>query len=295
MNIGFIGLGVMGRPMALNLLRAGHALTVWGRRAESVRPLVEAGARAVPTPAALGGETDVVFTMVTAEADLKSVLLGADGAAAGMRPGSALIDMETISPSAAAALAHELGARGIDMLDAPVSGGPTGAEQGSLSIMVGGAWAVLERLMPLLKCLGRVIVHMGGHGAGQTAKACNQLALLVAAQGVAEALTLARRSGIDPASVREVMLGGVASSRVLELFGRRMVERDFSAGIEARLYHKDLNIVLGLAHSLGLPLPGAAVVMQHLNAVTGRGDGSCDLSVIVKVLEAMAASGADRQ
>jgi 2-hydroxy-3-oxopropionate reductase len=173
------------------------------------------------------------------------------------------------------------------MLDAPVSGGPAGAQQATLSIMVGGEPNVFERVKPLFECLGKSIQHMGGHGAGQTTKACNQLALLVAAQGAAEALALARASGLDPARVREVMLGGVAASRVLELFGKRMVDRDFTAGIEARLYHKDLDIVLSLAHGLGQALPAGALVMQHINAMMGRGDGASDLSALIKGIEAM--------
>jgi 2-hydroxy-3-oxopropionate reductase len=173
------------------------------------------------------------------------------------------------------------------MLDAPVSGGPAGAEQATLSIMAGGKPQVFERVKPLLECLGKTIVHVGDHGAGQTTKACNQLALLVAAQGAAEALALARACGVDPAKVREVMLGGVAASRVLDLFGKRMVERDFAAGIETRLYHKDLDIVLSLAHALGQALPAGALVMQHINAMMGRGDGTSDLSALIKIVEGL--------
>jgi len=173
------------------------------------------------------------------------------------------------------------------MLDAPVSGGPMGAEQATLSIMVGGKEGVFERIKPLFQCLGKTIVYMGHHGAGQTTKACNQLALLVNAQGTAEALSLAARCGVDPGKVREVMLGGVASSRVLELFGKRMVERDFAAGIETRLYHKDLHIVLALAHDLGIAVPAAALAMQSVNALVGRGEANNDLSALIKVVEGM--------
>jgi 2-hydroxy-3-oxopropionate reductase len=292
MNVGFIGLGVMGRPMARNLMRGGHTLHVWARRAESTRPLVAEGARAHDSPAALARVSEAVFTMVTGSSDLEAVVLGESGAIHGMARGSTLVDMETVAPTTARMLARVLGERGMDMLDAPVSGGPAGAEQGTLSIMVGGERAVFERLMPLFECLGKKIVHMGGHGAGQTTKACNQLALLVAAQGAAEALSLARRCGLDPALVREVLLAGVAGSRVLELFGRRMVERDFSAGIEARLYHKDLAIALELAHREGQALPAGAVVMQHVNALMGRGEGGCDLSALIRVIESMSTPGA---
>jgi 2-hydroxy-3-oxopropionate reductase len=153
--------------------------------------------------------------------------------------------------------------------------------------MVGGKPETFVRVKPLLERLGKTIVHMGNHGAGQATKACNQLALLVAAQGAAEALALARVSGLDPAKVREVLLGGVASSRVLELFGKRMVERDFAAGIQARLYHKDLDIVLHLAHALGQALPAGALVMQHINALAGRGEGANDLSALIKIVEGL--------
>jgi 2-hydroxy-3-oxopropionate reductase len=228
--------------------------------------------------------------MVTTSSDVEHVVLGDEGIVHGAREGSVVIDMETIAPRVAADIAKKLDANGVDMLDAPVSGGPAGAQHATLSIMAGGKTEVFERVKPLFECLGKTILHMGGHGAGQITKACNQLALLVTAQGVAEALTLAARSGIDPAKVHEVMMGGVAASRVLDLFGKRMIARDFAAGIEARLYHKDLGIVLGLAHALGQGVPAAAVVMQHINALVGRGEGASDLSALVQVVERMGPS-----
>ncbi len=287
MKLGFIGLGVMGRPMALNLMKHGHEMGVYSRRPESAAPLVEAGARRYATPRELAAASELVFTMVTTSSDVEEIALGEDGVAAGAKAGSVLVDMETISPAVARDIASKLAQQGIDMLDAPVSGGPAGAQQASLSIMAGGKPHVFERVKPLFEALGKTIVHMGDHGAGQTTKACNQLALLVTAQGAAEALTLARRNGLDPAKVREVMLGGIASSRVLDLFGARMAEREFTAGIEARLYHKDLDIVLELAHGLGQGLPAASVVMQHINAMMGRGDGGKDLSALIKVVESL--------
>jgi 2-hydroxy-3-oxopropionate reductase len=290
MNVGFIGLGAMGRPMALNLMKHGHALGVYARRPESARPLVDAGARLFRTPAELAARSKVVFTMVTASRDFEEVALGADGIEQGATPGSVLVDMETISPAVARHVATRLKEKGIEVLDAPVSGGPAGAQQATLSIMVGGEETVFERVRPLFDCLGTTILHMGPSGAGQMTKACNQLALLVAAQGAAEALTLARRSGLDPARVREVLLAGLASSRVLELFGERMVKRDFSAGIETRLYHKDLAIALGVGHEIGQGLPAAAVVMQHINAAVGAGDATNDLSSILKTLESLGTS-----
>ena len=292
MKLGFIGLGVMGRPMAANLMKHGHEMTVYARRRESAEPVLAAGAAFCATPREVAERADVVFTMVTTSSDVEAVALGPDGIASGARPGSTLVDMETISPAVARSVAARLEAKGVEMLDAPVSGGPAGAQTAMLSIMVGGKAPVFEKVKPLFECLGKTIVHVGESGAGQTTKACNQLALLVAAQGAAEALALARASGIDPAKVREVMMGGVAASRVMELFGKRMVERDFAAGIEARLYHKDLDIVLELAHGLGQALPAGAVVMQQINAMMGRGDGTNDLSAIIQVIEAMSRGSA---
>jgi 2-hydroxy-3-oxopropionate reductase len=273
--------------MALHLMKHGHEMGVYARREASATPLVEAGARFHATPRELARDADVIFTMVTTSSDVEAVALGPDGIAAGARAGTVLVDMETISPAVARSVAARLAERGIEMLDAPVSGGPAGAESATLSIMVGGKPHVFAQVKPLFECLGKTIVHIGESGAGQTTKACNQLALLVAAQGAAEALALARASGIDPAKVREVMMGGVAASRVLDIFGTRMVSRDFAAGIETRLYHKDLDIVLELAHGMGQALPAGALVMQHINAMMGRGDGRSDLSALIKVIEAM--------
>lgn len=287
MKLGFIGLGVMGRPMALNLMKRGHEMGVYVRRAESAAPLVAAGARAWATPAEVAADAEVVFTMVTHSGDVEQVVLGQDGVIHGAARGSVLVDMETISPVAARNVAGALAEKGIDMLDAPVSGGPMGAAQATLSIMAGGKPLVFERVRPLLECLGKTIVYMGDHGAGQITKACNQLALLVTAQGTAEALALAKGCGVDPAKVRDVLLGGIAASRVMELFGKRMVDRDFAAGIETRLYHKDLHIVLDLAHELGLAAPAAALTMQNVNALVDRGEGKHDLSALIQVIEGM--------
>jgi 2-hydroxy-3-oxopropionate reductase len=287
MKLGFIGLGVMGRPMALNLMKHGHQMGVYARRPQSVEPLVAAGAVSYGSPAELAAACDAVFTVVTTSGDFEQVVLGDNGIIKGARAGCVVVDMETISPVVARHIAEALAAQGMDMIDAPVSGGPMGAEQATLSIMAGGKPAVFERVKPLFECLGKTIVHVGDHGAGQITKACNQLALLVNAQGSAEALTLAARCGVDPAKVREVMLGGIAASRVLELFGKRMVDRDFAAGIESRLYYKDLHIVLDLAHEVGMAAPAAAVTMQSVNALIGRGEGKNDLSALIKVVEGM--------
>ena len=285
MRVGFIGLGVMGRPMALNLLRGRHELTVWARRPAAIEPLVERGAAAAATPAALAAGSDAVFTMLTGAADVEQVLFGEHGAAHGARPGTLVVDTSTIDPAASRATAARLRERGLDALDAPVSGGPHGARDGTLSIMVGGPADALERARPLFDCIGAKVLHMGDAGAGQATKACHQLLLLVTAQGVAEALTLARRCGLDVGRVREALLQGMASSRVLDFFGDRMARRDFDAGIESRLYHKDLDVVMNLAHGLGVPLPAGAVTMQFINGLHGRGRGRDDLSTLITLLE----------
>jgi len=283
--VGFIGIGAMGEPMALNLIKAGYQLTVYARRAEAAAALVQAGAALAATPAEVARASDIVVTMVTTAADCEQVTLGAQGIIEGAAAGAVVIDMATISPLAARRIAEALATRGIEHIDAPVSGGPMGAREGTLSIMAGGAEPVFARVKPLFEAMGKTILHMGDHGAGQVTKACNQLSLTVTLQGVAEAMNLAARCGVDQVKVREAMLGGFAASRVLELFGKRMVERDFEHGVDARFYHKDLNIVLGLTHELGLPSPAAAVTLQQINALVGRGGAYSDFSRMIEVLE----------
>ena len=287
-RLGFIGLGTMGRPMALNLMRGGHGMSVYARRPAATRSLVDHGATACPTPAKVAERSDVVFTMLTGTSDVEQVVLGDDGVIQGARRAALVVDMSTIDPTATQAIARTLAAEGVAMLDAPVSGGPHGARDAALTIMVGGPSAAVERARPLFALLGPTLIHLGESGAGQTTKACHQLALLVTAQGVAEALTLARRCGLDVEKVRQVMMGGVAASRVLDLFGTRMASRDFSAGIESRLYHKDLSIVLSLARDSGTALPAAAMTMQCVNALIEQGRGREDLSALITVVEEQA-------
>jgi 2-hydroxy-3-oxopropionate reductase len=284
-NIGFIGLGVMGRPMAMHLVRAGYRVCVYARRPEAAAPLVTAGASAAATPAELVAQSDVVITMVTATKDVEEVLLGPGGVVTGGRPGTIAIDMSTIAPQATRRIAERLAERGMRMLDAPVTGGPAGAEAATLTIMVGGDPDVLEEARPILERLGPQIVHMGGNGAGQIAKACNQLALLVNAEGVAEALALGTRCGLDPRRLREALLGGIAASRVLDIFGQRMAERQFTPGMATRLYDKDLNIVLDLARDAGQALPAAAVVRRHIDRMVADGHASLDLAALIDIVE----------
>jgi len=288
MRVGFIGLGTMGRPMALNLLRHRHEMTVYARRPVALEPLLERGATAVATPAELAAQCDVVFTMLTGTRDVEEIVLAAGtGIIHGARPGTIVIDTSTIDPARTRVLGERLSESSIDLLDAPVSGGPQGAQDATLSIMVGGNAEVIERARPLFNCIGTKILHMGPQGAGQVTKACHQLLLLVTAQGVAESLTLARRAGLDVERVQQAMMDGMASSRVLEFFGGRMARRDFAAGIESRLYRKDLDIVLQLAHALGVTLPAGAVTMRFINGLHSRGRGGDDLSSLITLVEAV--------
>jgi len=284
-NVGFIGLGVMGRPMALHLVRAGYRVHVYARRPEAAAPLVSAGASTTATPAELASQSGVVITMVTTTADVETVLLGPDGVLSGARPGTIVIDMSTIAPQATRQIAERLAERQVRMLDAPVTGGPAGAEAATLTIMVGGQAEVLEEARPILEHLGRQIVHMGGNGAGQVAKACNQLALLINAEGVAEALALGTRCGLDPRRLREALLGGIASSRVLDVFGGKMAERQFTPGMATRLYDKDLSIVLDLAREAGQALPAAAVIRAHLDRMVADGKAHQDLAALIETVE----------
>ena len=286
MELGFIGLGVMGRPMALHLRRAGHQVAVWARNSASCRPLLEAGAVSCGSAAAVARRSEVVFTVITAGSDVEQVTFGADGLAEGFAAGSILVDMSTIAPEMARSLAQRLSLHGVDMLDAPVSGGEQGAIAATLAIMVGGQATALERVRPLLELLGRKIVHVGDSGAGQVAKACNQMVMVAAIQAVAEALNFSRTAGADPVRVRQALAGGSAGSRVLEVMGRKMVERDFDAGVEARLHHKDYAAVIAEAHRLGVPLPVSGQVGQQLNALMAMGWGSSDTATLLRVLEA---------
>ncbi len=282
MKVGFIGLGAMGRPMAQHLQTAGHELHVWARRPQSAEGL---NATLHGTPADLGRHCDVVFTIITSSADVTNVALGPDGLMHGMAPGSILVDCSTIAPDAARQIAEQLATKGIHMLDAPVSGGAQGAIDATLAIMAGGEAAVLDRVRPLLECLGKRIVHIGPNGAGQVAKACNQMIMVAAIEAVAEAMRLASAAGVDPARVRQALAGGSAGSRVLDIMGERMVQRDFSAGIEARLHHKDFGLVLEAARKSGVPVPLTASVAQQLNALMAQGWGRDDTSSLLRVLE----------
>lgn len=285
MKLGFIGLGIMGKPMALNLIKGGHTLFVHGRRAETMQPLVEAGATACGSPKEVAQQGDVVFVMVPDTPDVEKVLFGANGCIEGAKRGGVVVDMSTISPVATRAFASKLAEKGIDMLDAPVSGGDIGAINATLSIMVGGKENVFEKVKPLFECLGKNIVHVGDHGAGQVAKACNNMVAAITVGAVSEAFMLARKNGVDEGKVRAALLGGFAYSKVLELHGERILSRNFKPGFKAKLHQKDLNIVMQVARDLGIALPAGALAAQHMNALVGGGGGELDSSALFTVVE----------
>ena len=285
MKIGFIGLGIMGRPMALNLLGAGHQLTVWARRAESMQPLLDAGANAADSPAGVAGAVDLLISIVADAPDVEQVMLGEQGVASAARAGLVAVDMSTIRPAAARDIGARLREQAVDFLDAPVSGGEVGAIAGSLSIMVGGSVAAFETARPAFECMGKNIVHVGDAGAGQVAKAANQIITGAGVLTVAEALNFAARSGVDPAKVREALLGGFAYSKILENHGQRMLDRNFKPGFKSWMHQKDMNIVMQSAHELGMCLPVAAATAQMYNAMVGSGLGEEDSVAILKLLE----------
>jgi 2-hydroxy-3-oxopropionate reductase len=284
-RIGFIGLGTMGAPMARNLLKRGFALTVWARRPEAIAPLVSAGAIPGESAAGVASSSDIVMTMVTDTRAVEDVILGSRGVANGARPGVLVVDHSTIDPDATKRIAGELQARGLDMLDAPVSGGGGAAEAGTLAIMVGGSAASLERATPALSCYGKSIVHIGPNGAGQVAKACNQICTIVNQLGAAEAMLLAERAGVDPRAVKEALMGGFAASRMLDLQAPKMIARDFQGKVESRLHHKDIHIVLDLARSLGIELPASTAAADVLDRLQQRGGARHDAAEIFTVLE----------
>ena len=294
MNIGFIGPGIMGYPMALNLIKNGHVLYAFARRAEALQKLTAVGATRCTSPAEVAAQSDIIFTIVSDTPDVEAVLFGEHGVIQGARPGSVVVDMSTISPTATKSFAARLASNGIDMLDAPVSGGEGGAINATLSIMVGGKPAVFERVKPLFECMGKNIVHVGDNGAGQVAKACNQIVVAVTIEAVAEALTFARRNGADPAKVREALMGGFAGSKIMEVHGQRILDNDFKPGFKVGLHQKDMRIVMETAHQLGVALPAAALVTQHLNALMGSGDADLDSAAVVKVIERMSGIGGEQ-
>ncbi len=272
-RVGFIGLGIMGGPMAANLLKAGFELTVWNRTPERAAPLAEAGARVASGPAEVAAAAEVTITCVTASRDVEEVTLGPGGIIDGAAPGSIVIDCSTISPETAKRVHERLAERGIAALDAPVSGGDVGAKAGTLAIMVGGEAETFERALPVLAAMGKTIVHVGPAGAGQVVKLCNQVAGGLNLLAMAEAVTLCRRAGVDPARMLEVVSAGAAGSWMLQHLGPRALAGDFAPGFMVDLMQKDLGLVLEAAHATHTPLPGTALVRQLFEMLQARGRG----------------------
>jgi len=285
--VGVIGLGAMGAPMARNLVAAGHPVVVHSRSPGPVEALVAAGARAASSPRELARAAEVIVAMLPDEATTAAILEGEDGLLAGARAGQLLVDMGTASPAWARTLAARSGEHGVAVLDAPVSGGDVGAQDGSLSIMVGGDADAVERARPVFEAMGRA-VHVGPHGAGQTVKACNQVVVAGTIAVVSEALVLARGSGVDPGAVLEVLSGGLAASRVIEVKGRKLLEHDFEPGGKAGYQRRDLRLALAAAQEAGVTLPVTAVVDQLFGALVAAGGGDRDHSALLTVLEGLA-------
>ena len=285
--IGFIGLGVMGRPMAKHLVAKGYPLVAHNRSRPAVDDLVAAGATAAESPAAVASQASVVITMVPDTPDVTQVLTGPDGVLTTLRPDTIVIDMSSISPVATVALASQVAAAGGTMLDAPVSGGEIGAVNATLSIMVGGDEVAFARVRPVLACMGNPdrIVHVGSApGSGQVCKVCNQIAIGGALAGVSEALAVARKAGVDPERVREALLGGFAASRVLEVHGERMIKKNYVPGFRTKLYQKDLRLANEVAAAHGVAIPATAVVTQLVNALIASGGADQDYSAVGTVL-----------
>jgi 3-hydroxyisobutyrate dehydrogenase-like beta-hydroxyacid dehydrogenase len=287
-RIGFIGLGLMGQPLSRRLLEAGHPLTVWNRTADKAKDLRAAGAAWAPSARAVAETSDIVITMVTDSTASEEVICGTGGVLEGARPGVILIDMSSIAPEMSRSIAARASARGIPMLDAPVTGAPRVAAEGKLGIMVGGPREIFEACRPVFEKLAAKLVYAGGNGMGTTLKLVNNLILGVAIHAAAEALVLAAKAGLDPQSVIEITSVGGARTGAMETRGPRMVRRDFTPHFSANNMYKDLSTALTLAEECGVPLPVASAAREILRAVKAQGKGDLDSCVVMTVLEAMA-------
>lgn len=283
-TVGFIGLGLMGKPMAEHLVRAGYPLVVHNRSRAAVDVLAAQGARAAFSPREVAEQSDVIFTMLPNPEMVAQVIGGTDGVLEGCRAGALVIDMSTSHPNLARELAERGKARGVDILDAPVSGGQVGAQQATLSIMVGGDANAFARALPLLQHLGKNIAHVGGAGAGQIVKAANQIIVGLTIEAVAEALSFVEKAGVDASKAREVMLGGFATSRILELHGRRMIDRNFVPGGRAETHLKDLSIALDVGQTTGAHLPNTERVAEMFRELIVRGFGDDDHSALWRII-----------
>ncbi len=286
MKLGFIGLGIMGAPMAGHLIKAGHQLFVY-TLGKLPKEIAESGATQCLNGRGVAERADIIFTMVPDTPDVEAALFSEDGIAAGLSKGKPVVDMSSISPIATKTFAQKINALGCDYLDAPVSGGEVGAKNATLSIMVGGDEAVFERIKPLFERMGKNITLVGGNGDGQTAKVANQIIVALNIEAVGEALLFAARAGADPARVREALMGGFASSKILEVHGERMIKRTFDPGFRIELHQKDLNLALASARALGVSLPNTATAQELFNSCAAHGGKAWDHSALVRALENM--------
>lgn len=287
-TLGFVGLGIMGKPMAGNLLKAGNTVNVFDINASAVKELATRGAIACGSCKEVAQKSGIIFIMVPDTPDVEAVLFGKTGVSEGLQTGSILVDMSSISPIATREFARKLEALGVQMLDAPVSGGQVGAENATLSIMIGGKPEIFERVKPYLELMGKKIVYIGDNGAGQICKVANQIVVALTIEAVGEALLFASKAGADPVKVREALLGGFAQSRILEVHGERMIKRTFQPGFRIRLHQKDLNLALQSARQLGLSLPNTATTQELFNSVAASGNIDLDHSALVTALEKLA-------
>ncbi len=287
MKVGFIGLGIMGRPMAGRLLDGGHELYLHSHK-PAPKELVDKGGHDCRTSKEVAARSDVIIIMVPDTPDVEDVLFSADGVAQGLSRGKTVVDMSSVSPIATKGFARRIGELGCDYLDAPVSGGEIGAKQGTLTIMVGGPESAFARVKPLFELMGKNITLIGGNGDGQTAKVANQIIVALTIEAVGEALLFAAKAGADPAKVRQALMGGFASSRILEVHGERMIKRTFDPGFRIELHQKDLNLALSGARSLQMSLPNTATAQELFNACAAHGRGSADHSAMVTALEELA-------
>ncbi len=287
-TIGFIGLGIMGRGMARNILKAGFPLVVWNRTASRMTPLLEAGARGANNPAELAAQADIIITCVSDTPDVEEVILGDRGVIQGAKPGSLVIDMSTISPTATRVIAEKLAEKDIHMLDAPISGGSEGAEKGTLSIMVGGEEADLQRALPVLQSMGQRITLVGGHGAGQTVKLMNQILVVGNALAISEAFLFGQAAGVNLEKALEAVEAGAAGSWMLTHRGPQILKRDWRPGFTIDLQQKDLRLVLGAADDFGAPILGAGWAFQLYRTLQARGLGHEGNHALIKALEHLA-------
>lgn len=284
-RIGLIGPGIMGKPMGLNLLKAGFALSVYARRPEAAQALVDAGATLCATVAELAATVDVLITMVSDTPDVEALLLGKDGVLEHGKAGLLVIDMSTISPVSTQAMAQQLAQKGIRMLDAPVSGGEAGAIAETLTIMVGGTAKDFEAALPVLSAMGKTITHIGDHGAGQTVKACNNLIIAQTVLAVTEAFEMAKMAGVDLNKARTALMGGFAHSKVMEVHAKRIIDNQYTPGFKAKLHHKDLQIVAKTLEAFDLNLPASQYAIQAMRQLVEQGDGELDSAAVAKIVQ----------